>query len=270
MVQHWTYVHELNGALTELVKILTTEYRAWKRLLNPIASPYIYEKEIEKGHKMDETANSTAKPSRRKQTCHWTKVPTRYGPYQVQERMKSEPSNRENKNRFKELEDNDDDNDGEYKDKDEIWASSEDESQSCDSKAAKAFDVEQMSTEDLDEVLRNTMDECHQCEEKTDAYEGLLCECNRIAQYAIEQESQTEDLSNTNHYILLLNYLEVNERKALRNNFNKIIDEHSIFRDEALENGQVIIKAYEEEVDKNKQIVKMYDNFVDEYNDLLE
>ena len=66
MVQHWTYVHELNGALTELVKILTTKYRVLKQLLNPLASPYIYEKEIEKGHKMDEMTNSIAKPSRKK------------------------------------------------------------------------------------------------------------------------------------------------------------------------------------------------------------
>ena len=80
MVQHWIYVHELNGTLTELVKFLTTEYRVLKQPLNPLASPYVYENEIKKDHKMDDSTNGIDKPSQKKH--QWIKVPTRYDPYQ--------------------------------------------------------------------------------------------------------------------------------------------------------------------------------------------
>ena len=41
MVQHWTCVHELNGALTDLVKFLAIGYKANKRPLNPLATPWV-------------------------------------------------------------------------------------------------------------------------------------------------------------------------------------------------------------------------------------
>ena len=250
MVQHWTYVHELNGALTELVKILTTEYRILKRPLNPLASPYIYEKEIERSHKMDTTIN-IVEPSRKEQTCQWTKIPPRNGPYQVQERMKPVPSTRAKTNRFKELEETEEDDDGKDIEEDGVWELAEEECRGCDSKVAKSFDVEKMSTEELDEALANNMDECRKCNETIEAYEGLVCEYHRIAQYMIEQESEAEHLSNVNHYMLVMNYLEMNERKAQRKELAKNIDEHNSFWDEALENGQVIIKAWEDACEKN-------------------
>ena len=269
MVQHWTYVHELNGALTELVKILTTEYRILKRPLNPLASPYIYEKEIERSHKMDTTTN-IVELSRKEQTSQWTKIPPKHGLYQVQKRMKPVPSTRAKTNRFKELEEIDEDEEGIDTDEVGVWESDDEERRSCDSKVSKSFDVEKMSTEELDEALANNKDECRKCNEMMDAYEGLVCEYHRIAQYAIEQESEAEHLGNINHYMLVMNYLEMNERKAQRMEIANIIDEHNIFRDEALENGQGIIKAWEDACEKNENLNTMYEKLVDDYNELVD
>ena len=44
MVQHWSYVHELNGYLMDVVCILTERYRAVKQPLNPLAPEYIHQK----------------------------------------------------------------------------------------------------------------------------------------------------------------------------------------------------------------------------------
>ena len=42
MIQHWTYVHELNETLKDLVKFLAVGYTAANRPLNPTATPHIY------------------------------------------------------------------------------------------------------------------------------------------------------------------------------------------------------------------------------------
>ena len=71
-----------------------------------------------------------------------------------------------------------------------------------------------MSAEEMDKVLTNTKEGCEQFEEMKEAYDGLVREYYRVKQYAMDQESLTEEFRNTNHCIVLLNYLEVNERKA--------------------------------------------------------
>ena len=129
-------------------------------------------------------------------------------------------------NRFNALETEDDMEiyDGSDEEEDEEdKEGSEEESQSCNSNAAK-FDVEQMSVEEMEEILTKTKEECKQCEEMTEAYEGLVCEYKRVEQYAMEQESQTEELENTNHCILLMYYLQENERKAQMKQNKKLIE----------------------------------------------
>jgi len=225
-----------------------------------------------KNHKIDHeisngNENSTTTPSNE---CNrmWKK-PKR--PIPNQKVSTRNPTNqREKTNRFKELEETEEDEDGKDTDEDDVWESAEEERRGCDSKVAKSFDVEKMSTEELEEVLANNMDECRKCNETMEAYEGLVCEYHRIAQYAIEQESEAEHLSNVNHYMLVMNYLEMNERKAQRKELAKNIDEHNSFRDEALENGQVIIKAWEDACEKNEKLTTMHDDLVDDYNELLE
>ena len=44
MVQHWTHVHELNGYLMELVRVLSIGHRTANRPLNPLASEYMDQK----------------------------------------------------------------------------------------------------------------------------------------------------------------------------------------------------------------------------------
>ena len=56
MVQHWTYVHELNGTLTDLVKFLAIGYKAAIRLLNQLAKPSVY-----KADKTEESIKDTTK-----------------------------------------------------------------------------------------------------------------------------------------------------------------------------------------------------------------
>ena len=40
MVQHWSYVHELNGYLMDVVRFLSHRYSTVKRPLNPLAPEY--------------------------------------------------------------------------------------------------------------------------------------------------------------------------------------------------------------------------------------
>ena len=42
MIQHWSYVYELNGYLMELVRSLSIGYRVAMRPLNPLAQSYEY------------------------------------------------------------------------------------------------------------------------------------------------------------------------------------------------------------------------------------
>jgi len=44
MVQHWSYVHDLNGYLMDIVRFLTRGYRTTTQPLNPLAPEYIYQR----------------------------------------------------------------------------------------------------------------------------------------------------------------------------------------------------------------------------------
>ena len=44
MVQHWSYVHELNGYLMDVVRFLTRGHRDETQPLNPLAPEYVYQK----------------------------------------------------------------------------------------------------------------------------------------------------------------------------------------------------------------------------------
>ena len=45
MIQHWTYVHELNGYLMEIVRTLSIGYRAAMWPLNPLAQACMHPSE---------------------------------------------------------------------------------------------------------------------------------------------------------------------------------------------------------------------------------
>ena len=150
----------------------------------------------------------------------------------------------------------------------------------------KSFEAEDV--DDLSPTLDKAIDECRKCEEKMNEYEGLVCEYHRISQYALEQEAEVDELGNINHCIILLNYLEVNERKAQKNTINNLLVKHNSFkeetssrfkkstekynrfRDEAVENAQVIIDAHNEAVEKFNQVKQMHDDLADRYNELVE
>ena len=53
MIQHWSYVHELNGYLIELVRLLSIEYRVAMRPLNPLAQSYEYQLDTPTDNKQD-------------------------------------------------------------------------------------------------------------------------------------------------------------------------------------------------------------------------
>jgi len=305
--QSGTYT-DIDHLLYSLVYMIIERERQRMGWLNPYARPFVPES-LSQNQEIPKTEGKTQFPTkprqdtksdeasphnitrteqeikpltnRRTRINQWIKIPTRKGPNQVQE-MKSVTGNRENTNRFKVLEDEEEYEDGEEtddegirepadEDDDDRWDPSDKESRSHKSNKVKNFDVEQMSTEEMEEVLTHTTkEECELCEERTEAYEGLVCEIHRVNQYAMDQEAQIEELENIHHCIQLLNYLEVNERKAQMKHIANIIEEHNIFRDEALENGQGIIKAWEDACEKNENLTTMYDKLVDDYNELLE
>ena len=305
--QSGTYT-DIDHLLYSLVYMIIERERQRMGWLNPYARPFVPES-LSQNQEIPKTEGKTQFPTkprqdtksdeasphnitrteqeikpltnRRTRINQWIKIPTRKGPNQVQE-MKSVTGNRENTNRFKVLEDEEEYEDGEEtddegirepadEDDDDRWDPSDKESRSHKSNKVKNFDVEQMSTEEMEEVLTHTTkEECELCEERTEAYEGLVCEIHRVNQYAMDQEAQIEELENIHHCVQLLNYLEVNERKAQMKHIANIIEEHNIFRDEALENGQGIIKAWEDACEKNENLTTMYDKLVDDYNELLE
>ena len=44
MVEHWSYVHELNGYLMDVVRFLSTGYKTGKQPLNPLAPEFMHQK----------------------------------------------------------------------------------------------------------------------------------------------------------------------------------------------------------------------------------
>ena len=249
--QSGTYT-DIDHLLYSLVYMIIERERQRMGWLNPYARPFVPES-LSQNQEIPKTEGKTQFPTkprqdtksdeasphnitrteqeikpltnRRTRINQWIKIPTRKGPNQAQE-MKSVTGNRENTNRFKVLEDEEEYEDGEEtddegirepadEDDDDRWDPSDKESRSHKSNKVKNFDVEQMSTEEMEEVLTHTTkEECELCEERTEAYEGLVCEIHRVNQYAMDQEAQIEELENIHHCIQLLNYLEVNERKA--------------------------------------------------------
>ena len=57
MIQHWIYVHELNGTLVDLIKFLAPGYRAAQQQLNPMAMLYKYKQTTENRNKSTEQNN---------------------------------------------------------------------------------------------------------------------------------------------------------------------------------------------------------------------
>ena len=91
-------------------------------------------------------------------------------------------------------------------------------------KLVPTYDAEEMSCEEISNIIKQyndknttTTKECPQCEDTTEAYDSLVCEYKRVEQYMIDQITQIEDIRNEKHCITLMNYLEMNERKAQMN-----------------------------------------------------
>ena len=61
MIQHWTYVHELNETLKDLVKFLAVGYAVVNRPLNPKVIPYIYKGSEVQNIPTSDTVNSETK-----------------------------------------------------------------------------------------------------------------------------------------------------------------------------------------------------------------
>ena len=53
MIQHWSYVYELNGYLMELVCSLSIGYRVDIRPLNPLDQSYAHQQDIPTDNKQD-------------------------------------------------------------------------------------------------------------------------------------------------------------------------------------------------------------------------
>jgi len=99
-------------------------------------------------------------------------------------------------------------------------------------------------------------------EEKSRENKECMEQFIKNGEYSQAEQDEAE-INKGNNILELMEYLWVSELKAQQ-------DEYSRFRDEAWENGQGIIKAYEEAVEKNNKAVQMYDEIVDDYNDLVE
>ena len=95
----------------------------------------------------------------------------------------------------------------------------------------------------------------------------------------IDQETQVEGIENNTHYIILMNYLEVDERKAWMkengksiNDFNSLVEEYKKFREEALNHVKTLLdesdkakERYDKIVHEYKDVVKHYDELKDKY-----
>ena len=297
MVQHWSYAHELNSYLIEVVQFLSHGCSAEKRPLNPLAPEYIYTKnetskcDESKCHNSptEDTINKEEKVIILKQILTlldgydfgW-KIPSKNVVKSTQYKPKITKTTNRNSNRFMELDDEEIENDREDVDEDNSWGSSENESMSNNDdndetgtwgsieekkKGWKtSYDIEYMSAEELDYILM-TYNKMHP--DRSPGVE-IIKYANWLEAINKGQKNVIEELSNKVWYGECNTYLEVNERKAQMNNFNNLIGEHNSFRDEAIGNVKVIIKAYNEACDKNKELVQMHGDLVDSYNELVE
>ena len=58
MVEHWSYVHELNGYLMDVVRFLSTGYKTGKQPLNPLAPEYIHQNNKNAGEEVKDVTDN--------------------------------------------------------------------------------------------------------------------------------------------------------------------------------------------------------------------
>ena len=74
MIQHWTYVHELNETLKDLVKFLAVGHTAANRPLNPKVAPCVYKRsEVRNVSKTNNDNNKRSMPSHQSEE-EWIEV----------------------------------------------------------------------------------------------------------------------------------------------------------------------------------------------------
>ena len=120
----------------------------------------------------------------------------------------------------------------------------------------------------------NTTEECKKCKETTEEYDSLICEYKRVEQYMINQETQIEEIRNNNYHIILMNYLEVNERKAQRkaqiNEYNRLVDNFNTLHNKAATHVRTLLASLDNANERCNKKAQEYDNIVKHYRELQE
>jgi len=129
------------------------------------------------------------------------------------------------------------------------------------------YEIESMTVKALEEAIKSM------CSEYNDNAD-LGQDADTIHYSQVNKEAAEE---KKGHIIPeLMEYLWMSEIKAQKGQysklvakFNKSIKEHNSFREEAVDNAQVIIDAYHNAIKRYQEIAKMHNDLEDEYNELL-
>ena len=158
-------------------------------------------------------------------------------------------------------------------------------------KQAPTHDAEEMSCEEISNIINQyndknttTTKECPQCEDTTEAYDSLVCEYKKVERCMIDQVTQIENIGNENHCITLINYLEMNKRRAQMNHKNILIDdcnividennrvvnEYKIFHAEAKAHIKTLLALLDNANERCNKKANEYDDIMKQYRELQE
>ena len=98
----------------------------------------------------------------------------------------------------------------------------------------------------------------------TEKYDSLICEYKRVERYMIDQETQID------YHIILMNYSEVNERKAQINEYNRLVDDFNTSDDKAATHVRILLALLDNANERCNKKAQEYDNIIKHYRELQE